>query len=312
MNPQISVIIPIYGDFNRKRLELVLESCRRQKGIDLEVVISEQNREPQFEEVARKLEFSYVYTLPELEEDRTPLFNTGLVRNEGVQASSGEFLYLTDADIVFIDEEYLLHLARFSKELNSTLTKPPMIRLLESSFEDFYSHAQQNGVTSALSQLDLSRYVTSIGLANYKLRTIQRKGRTLTISEALFEKFKADPSLRPLAPTLFYDTTHIGGIFVPRQKFDSVTGYCEKFYKWGYEDSDLQWKLAQIAPIEEIPSQARFKVLHLDHPKSYFCPEQNEINRAIAESRMQEPILKIIRKDLESGRSNYMRLLRGE
>lgn len=312
MKPQISVVIPIYGDFDSKRLELVLKACKNQKGIDLEAVVSEQNLEPQFEAVARKLEVTYVHTLPELAEDKTPLFNTGLVRNEGVQVSSGNFLYLTDADIVFIDKEYLLHLTRLSKESNFTLIKPPMVRLLKPSFEKFYWSVQHLGVTSALLQLDLSGYVTYIGPNNSKLRIIQRKNRTLTISEDFFEKFKADSSLRLLAPTLFYDTAHIGGIFVPRQRFDSVVGYCERFYKWGYEDSDLQWKLAQIASIEEIPSQARFKVLHLDHPKSYFCPEQNEINRTIAEVRMQEQILEIIRKDLECGKSNYVQSLRGE
>ncbi len=312
MKPTISVIIPIYGDFDPKRLQVVVEASKRQKRINLEVVVSEQNLEPQFEAVARKLEIIYAHTLPELREDKTPLFNTGLVRNEGVRVSSGDLLYLTDADIVFIDEEYLLHLTKLSNGQNSTLTKPPMIRLLEASFEEFYWSVQHRGITSALSQLDLTGYITSIGLTDYKLRTIQRKGKALTTSEALFEKFKADPSLRPLAPTLFYDTTHIGGIFVPRQRFDSVAGYCEKFYTWGYEDSDLQWKLEQIAPTEEIPFEVKFKVLHLDHPKPYFCPEQNDINRAIAEARMHRSISEAIREDLEFGRSCYIRSLRGE
>lgn len=308
----ISVIIPIYGDFDSKRLQLVLKACKRQKGINLEFVVSEQNLKPQFEAIAKEMNVTYTYASIESQENGKVLFNTGLVRNEGIRISSGDFLYLTDADIIFIDEEYLLHLTRLSKELNSTLTKPPMIRLLEPSFEDFYESVQQRGITYALSQLDLSGQVTSIEPIDYQLRTIQRKDRTLTISEDLFERFKKDSSLRPLAPTLFYDTAHLGGIFVSRQKFDSVVGYCERFYTWGYEDSDLQWKLAQIAAIEEIPSKVRFKVLHLDHPKSYFCPEQNEINRAIAEARMQEPILEVIRSDLEYGISNYVRSLRGE
>ena len=68
-----------------------------------------------------------------------------------------------------------------------------------------------------------------------------------------------------------------------------VGGYSEVYETWGYEDVDVQWKLEQRCPVGQIPDKDRFRVLHLDHDKSYFSPQHNADNQRRFQERKLDP-----------------------
>jgi len=55
MKAKVSINIPLYGNFNRNRLGLVLDSIVEQDYAYIEVVVSEQNPAPYFLEECNNL-----------------------------------------------------------------------------------------------------------------------------------------------------------------------------------------------------------------------------------------------------------------
>ena len=83
-----------------------------------------------------------------------------------------------------------------------------------------------------------------------------------------------------------------------RKHLDLVGAYCERFINWGCEDSDLQWKLGERFSLQFIPNEARFEVIHLDHPKLYFSKEAWKRNEAIADCRKRQGAYISIAQDM--------------
>src|SRR5947208_3439770 len=62
VSDRISVIVPFYGTFSMDRIGLCIESLLYQKGVDLEVVISEQGASPSLE-LAQDERLRHVFSL---------------------------------------------------------------------------------------------------------------------------------------------------------------------------------------------------------------------------------------------------------
>jgi len=103
VKPELSVVVPVYGQFDIARACVSIQSVLSQKGINYEVIVSEQGESPRFPEIPGvKHIFNYHKPRQDLSD-----FNPGNVRNNAIAIANGEFIYTNDADIIFLDPEYL-------------------------------------------------------------------------------------------------------------------------------------------------------------------------------------------------------------
>ena len=297
---KISVIVPLYGNFDERRTLLSVQSILNQKNIDLEVVISEQGISPK---LGSLFDSKIKYTFKPHNQEASGDFNPGMIRNIAVAESNGEFLYTNDGDIIFLNPNYLnLCLDQLNKNSRLAFKKPLMRRLPLDNFEEFWNRVQQNGIESAICSLDLSQeYLATIDGILRELKVVRKNTpeqvKVFTASMENFRRYLADPSLKGKEPTMWSENLHCGGNFFRRQQFESVGGYCSLFLNWGCEDSDLQWKIGEKYGLEFFPTKKEFEVLHLDHPKGYFSPEKWKMNEAIENERKRRGIDQVIAED---------------
>lgn len=293
---QISFVMPIYGQFDLARAVLSVKSALTQKGVDLEVVISEQGETPRFPKIdGIKHVFSYHKPQADLSD-----FNPGDIRNIAILHTTGEFVYTNDADVLFIDTYYLANAINILMgNPRKVFYRPKMRRLPTDNFEEFKRRVKSRGIEVAIAGLDFSQeyIVTTDGKPRhveiFKKNSVYPK--TFTAFGEDFDRYVSDESLRGREPLIWNENRHCGGNLFRRAQFDEVGGYSEEFINWGCEDSDLQWKFNEIYDLQFFPN--RFKVIHLDHPKEYFSPEMWKRNEEISARRVKEGISKAIKKD---------------
>jgi len=127
MAQTVSVIIPFYGTDNLQRLKLVTESILAQKEINVDLVVAGLNQ------ATRISNSCDIKNIPI--EKITGIVKVGQVINRGLKLARGEFTYISDADILFHNEDYLGKLVHESLSHGNSLKRPPMRRLLLQDFE---------------------------------------------------------------------------------------------------------------------------------------------------------------------------------
>ena|SRR3989344_62431 len=291
----ISVIVPLYGQFDLKRALVSIESILAQEDVNLEVVISEQGVFSMFPKVkgVRHI-FKYHKPEPDLSD-----FNPGNVRNVGFVNSMGNYIYTNDADIVFHDTKYLSRsLIALKNKQGKVLFRPRMRRLPLADFDKFYNWINSCGLINSISKLNFNQeYIVAVDGPQRKIRIFEKDSvyrKTFTAFEEDFLKFIGGEN-KGKEPMFWNETRHCGGNMFRRDQFEAVGGYCEDFVNWGCEDSDLQWKFAEKYGLEFFPDE--FEVIHLDHPKGYFSPEMWARNEEISARRMKEGLEKAIEND---------------
>jgi len=269
----ISVIFPVYNNFDYKRLIMSVKSALCQKGINVEAVVVESNLEPTLEHLKNINNIKYVFLPHDISINEK--YNTGLIRNYGVAASSCDILYLTDADIVFTRDKYLKNVVHeLCKSENLILYKPFMRRLLIEFIDEFWNKCEEIGVSDAIKTLNISQeYVAT-------MRDCQRpmvvsdtyrggnEGRWTCSFKDIINKSKAN-NLYSYS-TLYYSVRHYGGTILRKKHFYEIGGFSSEFYGWGSEDYDLHWKLSEKFNLDFLKEGLDFEVIHLDHDKPYF------------------------------------------
>jgi len=294
--PQISVVVPLYGTFNLARALVSINSLLSQRDIDYEVIVSEQGEKPIFPDFkgVRHL-FKYHKPMSNLSD-----FNPGNVRNIGIALAQGELVYTNDADIVFMDPNYLskaTKLVESNKDL--ILYRPLMRRLPLDEFEDFDNRVKTQGILRAIKHLDLyQEYIATLYHKQRKVRVFKKNSvylKTFTAFEDDFQKYVSDESNKGKEPMFWNENRHCGGNLFRKSHFLNVGGYHEGFINWGCEDSDLQWKFHESYCLRFFPEE--FEVLHLDHPKGYFSPEIWAQNEKISGERKIRGLDNAIKED---------------
>jgi hypothetical protein len=296
---KISVVMSVYGQFNLERARISVQSALVQKGLDLEVVVSEEGETPKFPEIPGvKYVFSYYKPKSSLSD-----FNTGNVRNRAINLATGEFIYTNDADVIFTDTNYLAKVVdALKKDPKKIFYRPRMRRLHINDFEEFERTVDEVGIEKAVSKLDYSQeyIVTTDGkfrrVEVFKKNSIYPK--TFTAFGEDFDRYVSDKSLNGSEPLIWNENRHGGGNLFRRTQFYEVGGYSSEFINWGCEDSDLQWKFSQIYDLQFFPEG--FEVIHLDHPKAYFNAETWKRNETISKKRVGEGVTKAIQHDKET------------
>ncbi len=282
----ISVIVPVFGDFDSTRVEMCIDSIKSQKHTNVEIIVVEQTKEPRLNEVR---DISYQHIPIALSEDG--FFVPGNVRNYAAKMATGEFLYNTDGDILFFKDNYLAELVKLLRgDSHMCLYQPQMRRLPIENFEEFRKRRQEGGLQNALSTLNISQpygatYDTCPVRIRYFKKMIFEQEEISVASETAHQKYLsgANKGKEPFFYTLNF---HAGGILMSRNQFDAVGGYCEDYVGWGCHDEDIQWKLRSLFNLQRIPKEKGLEVLHLDHPRPYFSEVRWNKNKEIQKDRM--------------------------
>lgn len=299
---KISVIIPIYRTFDPTRVLMTIDSLKMQKGIDLEIVVAEQSDNPLFGNI-----LGITYTqVPNAGLIEGKHFVPGKVRNIAARASTGEFLYNNDGDILFHNEYLLSEAAELIKENPiKALYRPPMRRLPIECFEDFKKMWSKDGLKQTLEQIDISEeYIAKTPGATVGMRVFKkhesRRDKVFLYTTTDHERYKNEPNRQGQEPRFSTLNVHGGGTLMRREYFYLIGGYCEGYSAWGCHDADIQWKLKSVLDLQQFPYENRFEVLHLDHERAYFDKKRWESNKALQKSRKEKGVLEAIKEDLEN------------
>jgi|GEM_PF-1698948 len=303
----VSVIFPVYGNFYTDRLLLAIASARAQKGVDIEIVVSEQGESPKLKD---KLDPSIKYLFKKRDHKKGEGdFNPGETRNDAVTNASGEFIYTNDADAIFMNEHFL----EKSREIlnqnhDMVLHRPPMRKLPIENLEEFKKGAEKNGIQATIASLNLRNEflaTTDDKKRDVRVSIANSEGdlRVRTTSMEEFERYIADPSLKANDHVIWSESMHYGGNLMRREQFESIGGYCEQYVNWGCEDTDLQWKLKNTFNLQFFPKIEEFTVIHLDHEKRYVVAETVDRNEGIFTRRRQGGTYQAIKEDKERRRS---------
>jgi len=294
--PELSVIVPIYGEFDLARALISVRSILFQKDLDYEVIVSEQGESRKFPEISGvRYIFKYHKPRPDLSN-----FNPGNVRNEAVALAKGKFVYTNDADVVFLESNYLAKSVEAIRgNLNRVLYRPFMRRLPLDEFIEFERLVYDSGIDKAIASLDLSqRYIATLNGKSRKVRVFEKERvypKTFTAFEEDFQVYVSDNKNKGNEPIFWNENRHCGGNLSRRRQFRDVGGYSEEFINWGCEDSDLQWKFREAYDLQFFPKD--LEVMHLDHTKKYFSPKMWARNEEISARRIKEGLAKAIETD---------------
>jgi len=302
--PELSVVVPVYGQFDLARAIISVQSILSQQGIDYEIIVSEQGEYPRFPEIKfhkiKEVKYIFKYHKPKLDLSD---FNPGNVRNEAIARATGEFAYTNDADIVFLQQDFLARCVNEIKAHSGRIFYRPFMRRLPiDKFSQFEKLVQEVGITKTIQSLNLEqRYIATLDGIDSRIRKIKvfekdsTYHKTFTAFEEDFQDYINNKRNRGKEPMFWNENRHCGGNLFRIEQFKAVGGYSEDFINWGCEDSDLQWKFSQIYDLQFFPED--LEVMHLDHTKDYFSPEMWARNEEISRKRVEEGLERVIEKD---------------
>lgn len=306
-NVLVSVIISLYNYKHLDNLRAVIKSIMRQTAT-YELIISEQSSQENsiYKEIADEYGLKYVHTYPEIKENRE-IYNLGRVRNAGASVAIGEYLYFTDADILFIEDKYLEELVSVSKSEGVNLYRPSMLRLLEKSKEGFLNDYLNDAdividkdKTFCFSEYDQGIHKIITSTENEIIDDINGKPHVCMETDYYRVKNNKEFHSDRIEEFIWIPTFHYGGTLVYKSDFWRIGGYCERYYNWGLEDEDIHWKIVSFTKTKLIYDIfPTLKVMHFEHKKN----SNNityEMNRNIYEERLACGIDSAIGMDLEN------------
>ena len=141
----ISIIIPIYGSFDIKRLLLSIDSVRMQKDVNFEIIVSEQGELRRVPEISGvKYFFNYHKPPADLSD-----FNPGEIRNIAIMNSIGKYIYTLDADVI-LPEPYFL-----KKLINHAENNPDIVKEVWANGNIIGNHTYSHFYLTHLSNEDI-------------------------------------------------------------------------------------------------------------------------------------------------------------
>lgn len=216
-------------------LERCLASLELQRGVEgrFEVVVTDDgSRDDTLERVAalaRRVSFPLRFTTHAHDG-----FRLARCRNAGIAASSADYLLFTDGDCVFPPDHLRVHL---EERRRGFATAGDCLRL--------------DRATSARMTLDLIQRGDIAGLVPAGER---RRLRRKAMRAAIYQLLRV-----PMRPRL--SGNNIGAW---RIDLECVNGFDERFVGWGFEDRDLQRRLAMIG-VRPRSVLSRTAPIHLWH-----------------------------------------------
>jgi glycosyltransferase involved in cell wall biosynthesis len=247
----ISLIISFYKrlDF----LELILQSIEKQSYKNFEVIIAEDNNDPQTVEFIEKARHLYHFYIIHLAQKDIGFRKTRIL-NKAVIAARGEKL-------VFIDGDCILH-RHFLKEYSKAIT------------ETHFCYGRR--VFCSKKHTDILLKSGSIENCNI-LQIFIRGGRC--IREGLYLPFKFDTSKQ--------HRRILGCNWgIMKKNILTVNGFDEDYTRAGVgEDFDIDWRLKKLG-YEVRSMKGKAIVFHLHHESNYSPSDTEFVEKLMAEKKI--------------------------
>lgn len=297
--PKISIIVPFFGKFDRRSLEIVIRSVALQGCEDIEFLVSTGSNVLNYNLDSSSSEIEIFLNKLELAKKSTPLAGVprGQIYNQGISVAKGDYLYLSDSDIVF-PANFFKQALEEADRTKTPLYRPKMRRLLLRDFERFYSLILKEGIKEALRKLDFSEeFLVRMDKFAQGLKVFRKfengRMKIFTITPEEYEKYVSNPDNRGSEPKFFNQDRHCGSTLATKDQFQAIGGCCQGFVSWGCWDADLQWKLRERYGLSYMPGE----VIHLDHTKDYFDRDKWKTDRAFQEFRRRRGVAQCILED---------------
>lgn len=303
----VSMVISVYNYRYPDNLKAVLKSIAHQT-VSHEVILVEQSSQPSsiYKELAGEYRIKYIHTYSESKQNQE-LYNLGRVRNVGASVASGEYLYFTDADILFLNNKYLDELIRVSKSWGANLYRPSMYRLLERSRVEFIND-YMNDIEISIDdgkmfciavynqtehKIEISPDDEIIDIINGQYHVCSKKDYNRVKNNKEFHSDKIEEFI-------WVPTFHYGGTLIKKCDFWRIGGYCEQYYNWGLEDEDIHWKLKETTGLLYMyDTFSEEKLIHLEHERNY-NNNTYEKNQKIFQERVKEGVKSAIIHDTQN------------
>ena len=239
----ISVVISYYK--NLPNLELILTALNRQSDQDFEVIVSEDDEDPQTQNFLQRIQSGLGFPIQHLQQPDLG-FRKNRSLNKSIRTAQGNFMVFLDGDCIPHK-----HLVRAYRKVST-----------------------QSGIF-------YGRRVMLSAKLTQKLQQ-QKFFSGINFSSLLFSKSKKRKEHFYLPWGLSFATRGLKGCNWGVQKADlmAVNGYDESYeHATVGEDDDISWRL-QAYGLKLISMKNKAIVYHLDHPRSY-SQKGTEINSNI-------------------------------
>ena len=261
---KLSVIV---STFNRpEALDLILTALSHQTGKNFEVIIADDGSENETRELIDKVKDKVDFKITHIWQEHKE-FRAAAIRNKAIVASSGEYLLFIDGDCVPNIDFINTHLNLAEKNYFVSGNRI----LLSKKFTD---HVLKMHVP--IYKWNILQWLQALFKGD-----INRILPLISLNKLLYPRYKLSHKWQGAK------TCNLG---VWKKDFLAVGGFDERYWGWGYEDSDLVVRLMHNKILRK---DGRFTapVFHLWHPLSSRTNESENYKRL-------EEIIKSSRIDL--------------
>ena len=281
----------VYGNFDKIRARASVLSALLQQGVPIEVILVEATPNPL---AAWKSLTNLKHVGLKVRSQRRVC--PGLLRNIALLHARGDYVYFSDADIVFSHEEFLVRSLMLIDSMNRVLIRPPKLRIPIEDAEAIASRFLTQGWQALLSlKWQEDRFATISD--NVKYKEVTNGDREYTARDIDYSHWVLMGRQKQFSPTIWQDIFHPGSIFAPRKAVLAVGGYCNRFATWGCDDADLQFKLATKFEMCKYPREYGHYVYHLDHTREYYDPDVHADNKSHYVSRCARDTSDVLSED---------------
>lgn len=254
MSSKLSIIIPTFNSFANKQgsLELTLTSILKSKTDTYEIVIVDDGSNDNTADYLNKLlDFKNSFDVKVISKEHDG--NRGKSRNIGAQRSSGELLLFIDDDIILLSDDTLENVLKIWKK-----------KRFMCGARRFWTHPIW----------DREYILTLIHKSNYngiKNRGFVPKG---------LNRYNGCRDLLEFSFLSNFGLVH-------REDFFAAGGFDDEYTGWGYEETDLMFRLLQRG-VEFVNLWSSIDILHLNHPLGKSEADMTSKNRKRYYSKTSE------------------------
>lgn len=270
----------------------------------IEIVVCEEYSEsPVFYDLIKENQIKYL----KIKSNKENLFSISNVRNWGLINSTGEFVCMLDADVIFSHENCMNMIANMFIQAGHELLTTPLLRHISPVDAKRWVGCVKSGkgLYSFLEKCKIiDDHIYSFSVDENRLVVVQHPydknkfNRKYIIDFDDWSDFKSDPvKWTGLEPTIFTPCVQKGFLFTSRNNLLSVGGYCEKYSGWGGEDSDLKWKLHSASQEFILHQDPQISLIHVHHKKPYYSRTRYITNKTIFGLRKERGVQVAIDED---------------
>ena len=290
MVPEVSVVIPLYGEHHGRVTVGTVATAWLAQDVPCEVILATAG-DIVLEDTggARVLRADLSLRAP------------GLLRNVGAEAARSRMLYLSDADVAPLGRDYMSRALATAD--GGGLAQPWMHRLAGAA----------PGPVVDLKPMPMPAHycfatVDDVFLRPYPDEVITWKrtqycGGIVADVPIVTDIPTTDPPVglvsEPTDKRVWCAPFHWGGMLLERRLFEEVGGYCRRYLGWGCEDDDMYVKVASRAPVvRSWEVDISLSCLHFEHPYPYTGTPEHEANNALYIQRLAVGPARMIEQDL--------------